>query len=266
MSKKVAIDAWLEFWEARRNQAPPEPNRISTKIRNDLLKWARDYEPKRILEVGSGSGLISAFFAKHGFEVSLLDISPIAIDIAKSTFRQMQVSGSFVVGDLFRMPFEPESFDLVWNAGVLEHFVGEDRLAALQAMANMTKKGGLVITYNPFAKAAFYRLGKWMGEKRREWEFGPEYPVTTIGNATSVVRLDLLCEYPICAKEQLVFIDEYIFRGASRFVRVGLGWVPENLWLRVFGGYLLCSCIQKIINPLLRGQEGYEKRFCNGDG
>jgi SAM-dependent methyltransferase len=244
MARKDAIDAWLNYWDVRADQTP-RPNRISIKILNDLLKQTHDYELKRVLEVGSGSGLISAFLAKQGFEVTLLDISPIAIDIAKKQFSQMQVSGSFVVSDLFRMPFEPESFDLVWNAGVLEHFVGEDRLAALRAMANMTKKGGLVITYNPFAKAVFYRLGKWMGEKRRKWEFGPEYPVMTLGNATSVARLDLLCEYPICAKEQLVFIDKYILRGASRFIRAGLGWMPENLWLWLFGGYLLCSVFRK---------------------
>lgn len=131
MARNDAIDAWLNYnWDVWTDRMP-QPNSISTKILNDLLKEAHDYEPKRVLEVGSGSELISAFLAKQGYEVTLLDISPIAIDIAKRLFSQMQVSGTFVVSDLFRMPFETETFDLVWNAGVLEHFMTEDRLVAL---------------------------------------------------------------------------------------------------------------------------------------
>lgn len=102
-------------------------------------------------------------------------------------------------------------------------------------MAHVTKKGGLIITYNPYAKAVFYRVGKWLGEKKGKWEFGPEYPVLTLGSTASSARLDLLHEYSICAKEQLVFIDKYGFRGASRFIRAGLGWMPEKSWLRLFG-------------------------------
>lgn len=245
MSRKVAIDAWLEFWEDRCNQAP-EPNRISTKIMNDLLKWARDYEPKRVLEVGSGSGLISAFLAKHGFEVTLLDISPIAIDIAKKQFSQMQVSASYVVGDLFRMPFKPESFDLVWNAGVLEHFVDEERLIALRAMASVTKEGGLVITYNPFAKAVFYRLGKYLGERTGEWEFGPEFPIRSLVSEGKEVGLKMIAaEYPICVKEQLGFLDRYIVKGMSRAVRYATAWIPAKIWVQLFGGYLLVSVFRK---------------------
>jgi ubiquinone/menaquinone biosynthesis C-methylase UbiE len=45
------------------------------------------------------------------------------------------------------MPFKKNSFDVVWNQGVLEHF--KNPVPAMKEMYRVTKNGGYVIIYIP---------------------------------------------------------------------------------------------------------------------
>lgn len=119
--KEKLSNIWQQIWNERCNEVPTI-SPMSLEIGNNIFKWSRSLRGKTILEAGSGTGVISAYLAKHSFKVTLLDICESAIKISKSVFAKYKTSGVFVLGDLLNMPFKDNAFDLVWNAGVLEHF------------------------------------------------------------------------------------------------------------------------------------------------
>ena len=84
-----------------------------------LLDLANRPQPLRILEVGTGSGGIAHYFGTHGSLRCIVD----AVDVHDNRlvlegYRYHQVSGT-------RLPFAPESFDVVLTNHVIEH-VGDE--------------------------------------------------------------------------------------------------------------------------------------------
>lgn len=47
--------------------------------------------------------------------------------------------------DLLDLPFEPDTFHLVWNGGVMENFSGEARSRAFREIARVLKPGGVYV-------------------------------------------------------------------------------------------------------------------------
>ncbi|MFA5032717.1 MAG: class I SAM-dependent methyltransferase [bacterium] len=244
--KKPQIkDTWDKIWKQYPDTIP-EDSPIVLELKKDLTKWIESCAGhKMVLEAGCGTGIISALLAKDRHtKTTLLDISLEALIISKKSLLKYGAEKLLIRGDLFQMPFADGVFDVTWNAGVLEHFQGYDQILALKEMAMVTKPGGYIIVYVPFSKGVFYRIGKWWAEKTGKWEFGIEVPVTSLHKKGVSAGLTLVNEYPICAKEQINFLSQYIMKGTSRVVRYLLGWIPKSLWVRLFGAYLL-ACIFK---------------------
>tara|TARA_Y100000310_G_C20450290_1_gene700376 strand:+ start:154 stop:822 length:669 start_codon:yes stop_codon:yes gene_type:complete len=112
----------------------------------------------KILEAGSGEGIMSSRLAKLNYDVTLLDISENALEQAKINFKKNNARGTFVRGDIFKMDFPSNSFDIVWNQGVIEHF--KPPKLAIKEMIRVTKKGGYVIIFVPakYSPLQFYYL------------------------------------------------------------------------------------------------------------
>lgn len=76
---------------------------------------------KRILDVGCGNGRHVVFFAEQGFDVSGIDISKEAIEIAKTWLAKRELKADLKVGDIEKLPFDNEHFDVVISTEVLDH-------------------------------------------------------------------------------------------------------------------------------------------------
>jgi len=68
------------------------------------------------------------------------------------------------------------NFDCVWNNGVNEHFLGNDRQLVFNEMARVCKIGGYLLITVPNSLNPLYRIKKKFLELRKKWPFGFEQP------------------------------------------------------------------------------------------
>lgn len=134
----------------------------------------------RVLDAGSGTGLNSLALAARGADVTLLDIAQPALDIARVYYAEQGLEAKLVAGSIFSMPFPDESFDVVWNTGVIEHFEPPERRLAVREMLRLTKPNGTMITINPNAHGTIYRFAKEWAERHGRWDVGFELPIDTL--------------------------------------------------------------------------------------
>ncbi len=99
---------------------------------------------KSVLEIGPGGGGHSCLFASKGARVTALDITP---ERAISTARKLALtgdgSGRAYQGDGENLPFQDESFDIVYSNGVLHHSADTSRCIA--EVHRVLKPGGLAV-------------------------------------------------------------------------------------------------------------------------
>lgn len=93
------------------------------------------------LEVGSGSGRLSALLARQGHQLTCLDYTSEALQAARRNFAATNVQGRFVQGDAFMLPFATGVFDAVFSTGLLEHFA--DPLPVVAEMVRVLRSGGV---------------------------------------------------------------------------------------------------------------------------
>jgi len=107
-------------------------------------------EGKRLLDVGCGDGPNMAMFAKMGADVTGIDVSPGALDVAH---RRAEANG---VADSVRLVCSPietadlpeHSFDVVWGDGILHHVLDELE-PTVRRLSRWVKDDGLIVFSEP---------------------------------------------------------------------------------------------------------------------
>lgn len=133
---------------------------IYSKLAKVLEKYIKPVDS--ILEAGCGSGYMVSYFQKQGHYSVGLDSHSQPLEVARKVFGAENLKK----GDLFDLPFENSSFDIVWNEGVLEHFKINKSIEAAKEMARVSKKYVIIDVpnrYSPFAPAVMIKkmIGKW---------------------------------------------------------------------------------------------------------
>lgn len=241
---------------------------LSEVVLQSLVRHIGRINGQNILEAGSGTGRISYKLARAGARVTLLDSSPKAIEVSRERFARSGTKAEFHQGSIFSLSFPDGSFDVVWNAALLEHFQPEEQAASLKEMTRVCKPGGLVITLNPNARALFYRFGKTVIEAFTEFPYGYEAPIRTLAPAARMVPLMKdLQEYStgffvifiggleVCA--MALGRPDWRGKGPLRFLNTMYLWLQTSLFQeiinrfdralsRLIGGYLLVTSARKV--------------------
>lgn len=79
--------------------------------------------PGRALDVAGGAGRHALWLAGRGWDVTLVDASPVAVDLARQRARQAGVDLTAEVRDLDTAPLPAGPFDLVVVVAFLDHQV-----------------------------------------------------------------------------------------------------------------------------------------------
>jgi len=140
----------------------------SLKYLDFITEIEKDLSPgSKILEAGCGTGqTLSLLSERH--ETYGLDIARAALNLAQDhcTFP--------VLGSIFNIPFGDDSFDLVYNSGVIEHFREPTNVEAIKEMARVTKTSGRIIIIVPNTLCLWYKTGKFVAVMMKNFEFGYE--------------------------------------------------------------------------------------------
>ncbi len=102
---------------------------------------------RRVLEVGCGPGVLTAWLVDQGAAVTAMDVSPAMLELARQSVGD---KADLVVADLAAaLPFGPSRFDLVVASLVL-HYV-RDWVAALRELRRVLSQDGAVVfsTHHP---------------------------------------------------------------------------------------------------------------------
>ena len=116
-------------------------------VKNILNHFVKKYFPKgaRVLHAGCGSGQVDVDIAKH-IDITALDISNNALRIYKKVHGS---NAKTVQGNIFSLPFPDNSFDGIYNLGVLEHFTQEEIQKILLECKRVLKTGGRILVVWP---------------------------------------------------------------------------------------------------------------------
>lgn len=125
---------------------------------------------KKVLEIGVGLGADHQRFAESGAELWGIDLTERAVTHVR---RRMQVFGlrsTLSIADAENLPFEPESFDVVYAWGVIHHSPNTPR--AVAEIHRVLRVGGTtrimiyhtwsLVGYMLWLRYALLRLRPWM--------------------------------------------------------------------------------------------------------
>jgi ubiquinone/menaquinone biosynthesis C-methylase UbiE len=160
-----------------------------------------------ILDIGCGDGSISTPLLNSNCRLTLLDVSPGMLSIARSRIpEELSSRVKFVNEDFMQVPFEKNFFDLVICVGVLAHVVSPKDLIA--KIASVLKPGGTLILECTNGYHFLARLNQLRNHVA--WLFHPPKYKMNILSATAIRKT----------------AEEYGFKPAAEF-RYGLP-LPET--------------------------------------
>ncbi len=119
----------------------------------ELIELAAPARAASIIDVGGGeSTLVDDLLARGYRNVTVLDISQIAIDMTQKRLGSASEKVRWLVGDITTTKLEPCTYD-IWHDRAVFHFLTaiEARLAYVRQVAHAVKPGGHVIvsTFGP---------------------------------------------------------------------------------------------------------------------
>jgi 2-polyprenyl-3-methyl-5-hydroxy-6-metoxy-1,4-benzoquinol methylase len=181
--EKLPVSAVKKYWDDRPCNIRHSTKEIGTKEYFEEVR-ARKYlvEPhipgfahyerwrgKKVLEIGCGLGTSTIDFAKHGAQVTAVDLSENSLNLAR---KRAQVFGledriRFIQADAERLSefVPPEPYDLVYSFGVIHHTPHPDRVLAQIPQYLKPDSTVKIMVYNRWSWKVFWilvRYGKGM--------------------------------------------------------------------------------------------------------
>jgi ubiquinone/menaquinone biosynthesis C-methylase UbiE len=116
--------------------------------------------PKKILEIGTGNGFTAIELAKLGYDITSIDISEVALGVARGRVEELSERICFKYGDARELEFVENSFDCVISSSLVEHLSEDDaKIHLLEVKRVLIPQGGYYFYAGNRLKRAYKSAG-----------------------------------------------------------------------------------------------------------
>ncbi|WP_110954803.1 helix-turn-helix domain-containing protein [Anaerosinus massiliensis] len=152
----------------------------TSKLAAQVVNLINDKTNKRLLDIGSGEGRDSIYFANYGFRVDSLEISKPGVEKIKQYSNIKKCNLNVIHANMIGYELS-DSYDVIYSMGALQFIPLEQRRIHFEKYKKHTKAGGLnahlVFVEKPFIKTApdwernefFYTSGD-LANYYHDWE------------------------------------------------------------------------------------------------
>ncbi|MBC7389800.1 MAG: class I SAM-dependent methyltransferase, partial [Opitutaceae bacterium] len=149
---KEVQDDWNIYWSNQNKTTGRIYDKFADFYRNNIIRPALNFfifkyfkTNTEILHAGCGSGKVDTDIVDL-YKVTALDISLPALHIYESVNPK---KAKLIQASIFELPFENESFDGIYNLGVMEHFTENEIQNILLEFKRILKPGGKIVLFIP---------------------------------------------------------------------------------------------------------------------
>ncbi|MFW6132191.1 MAG: class I SAM-dependent methyltransferase [Candidatus Aminicenantaceae bacterium] len=108
----------------------------------EIFYSSEEVKNKSVLDAGCGTGIFSIIFSNKGASpITGIDISEGSLQTGRNLMKKFNIKNiNFMKQDMLRLPFDNESFDIVWAWGTVHHTTAPFK--AISELIRVLKKGG----------------------------------------------------------------------------------------------------------------------------
>ena len=199
---------------------------------------------KSVLELGSGTGELSACIEQHHkSKMVLVDFSQEALDFSAKLFDALKKDNVFndiayIKSDVTKgINIADKSVDCVFSSGLLEHFSPGEQFSIIKESFRIARHR--VFHLVPNANSIPYRMGKYFQQMAKTWKWGKETPVRTLKFWFRLFASDVQ-EFSICPHHALRFLNPYPEMKFA-FEQLFMSLLASNELENLNQGYLLVT-------------------------
>ena len=158
-----------KVWDKEAKQRAEEFKNLSKqgikKLDDPIIDWLLKEKKGSLLDAGCGIGRYTLYTKSLGFKPEGIDISKESIKLAKTYGLKVRV------GDLRKLPFGNQSFDIVIAGGSVEHFPETEK--AISEISIFLNKSGIFLGNVPH-KYSIFSISRFLQQILGIWKSGYE--------------------------------------------------------------------------------------------
>lgn len=134
---RISGRPWGEFYS---DPASDEDFAHNITIHDIFLAAVMKDKPKKLIEIGSGSGTMAAFLSLKADTVVSIDNDDKVLKTAIDNSKKFNGKAEFKKDDAFNLSFKENSFDVAFSQGFFEHFSDDDIRKLIKEQLRVARK------------------------------------------------------------------------------------------------------------------------------
>lgn len=186
----------MEYWNKRFSDKGKIWGTEPSKTAIYALKLFKKYDIIKILIPGAGYGRHTKFFSKNNYEVTGIEISEIALNIAKG----FDSKSKLILGSVLDIPFNNEMYDAIFCYNVLHILLKNERVLFIEKCYNQLRDSGFVFfsvfseQENSFGKGIKIEENTFESKPYRPTHYFTEEDILTHFKSFSVIETNVIME------------------------------------------------------------------------
>lgn len=142
----ISKKSWEKFYKTESHELLGKDKQAISHAKF-LKRFKKDYEGKKLLDLGCGIAKTTALAVTKKTQVVGLDISKEAVKKSVLLYKAKNLNGKFVQGNFLKLPFKNNTFDFIYWGLAIEYV--DDTQKAVDEAYRVLKKGGKIISAFP---------------------------------------------------------------------------------------------------------------------